>query len=55
MYMFFSIYADIPVIPELEEQQEEDLTTRVASAPKYYTFIILFLKTDFYWNVNFAF
>ncbi|XP_025104984.1 intraflagellar transport protein 43 homolog A-like isoform X3 [Pomacea canaliculata] len=24
---------DIPVIPELEEQQEEDLTTRVASAP----------------------
>ncbi|RUS84293.1 hypothetical protein EGW08_007937 [Elysia chlorotica] len=24
---------DIPVIPELEEQQEEDMTTKVASAP----------------------
>ncbi|GFO48296.1 intraflagellar transport protein 43 homolog [Plakobranchus ocellatus] len=24
---------DIPVIPELEEQQEEDLTSKVASAP----------------------
>lgn len=28
------LVSDIPVIPELEDQAEEDLSTKVATAPK---------------------
>ena len=31
MYTYIS---EIPVIPDLDEQQDDDLTTRVAYAPK---------------------
>lgn len=31
---------DIPVIPDLDEVQEEDLTMQVAAPPRYYTHLI---------------
>lgn len=27
-------FVDIPVIPDLEDQQEEDMSTKIAVAPK---------------------
>lgn len=35
MKAFFLLYIDIPVIPYLEEVQEEDLMMQVASPPRY--------------------
>lgn len=31
-----SLVSDIPVIPDLEEVQEEDLTMQVAAPPRYF-------------------
>lgn len=33
--LFFLLYIDIPVIPYLEEVQEEDLMMQVAAPPRY--------------------
>lgn len=32
--IYLSFFLDIPVIPDLEEQQDDDMTVKVAIAPK---------------------